>query len=98
VFPGIALGVIASRSTRVTDEMFAAAAKALADLVSKDALAKGLLFPPLPEIREVSVKIATAVAKVAVDRGFSKLPKADTTNLEKVVRSQVFEPVYDIYV
>jgi malate dehydrogenase (oxaloacetate-decarboxylating)(NADP+) len=98
VFPGVALGVIASRSSRVTDEMFAAAARTLADLVSKDALAKGLLFPPLASIREVSVKIASAVARVAIERGFSKLPKSSAENVEKVVREQVFEPVYDNYV
>jgi malate dehydrogenase (oxaloacetate-decarboxylating)(NADP+) len=98
VFPGVALGVIASRSARVTDEMFAAAARTLADLVSKDALAKGLLFPPLASIREVSVKIAGAVARVAIERGFSKLPKSSAENVEKVVREQVFDPVYDTYV
>jgi malate dehydrogenase (oxaloacetate-decarboxylating)(NADP+) len=98
VFPGVALGVIASRSSRVTDEMFAAAARTLADLVSKDALARGLLFPPLSSIREVSVKIASAVARVAIERGFSKLPKSSAENVEKVVREQVFEPLYDTFV
>jgi len=98
VFPGIALGIIASRATRVTDEMFAAAARTLADLVSKDALAKGLLFPPLSSIREVSVKIGASVARVAIERGFSSLPKSSAESVEKVVREHVFEPVYDNYV
>jgi malate dehydrogenase (oxaloacetate-decarboxylating)(NADP+) len=98
VFPGVALGVIVSQASRVTDEMFAAAARTLADLVSKDALAKGLLFPPLSSIREVSVKIASAVARVAIERGLSKLPASSAENVEQVVRAEVFEPVYESYV
>lgn len=98
IFPGVALGVIVSRSTRVTDEMFAAAAKTLADLVSEKALGEGLLFPPLSSIRDVSVKIATAVARIAITRGFSKLPPEAAENIEKVVREHVYEPVYHSYV
>jgi malate dehydrogenase (oxaloacetate-decarboxylating)(NADP+) len=98
VFPGLALGVIASHASRVTDEMFAAAARTLADTVSKDALASGRLFPPLASIREVSVKIATAVARVAVERGLSGMPGSVAERMESLIREQVFEPVYQSYV
>jgi malate dehydrogenase (oxaloacetate-decarboxylating)(NADP+) len=98
VFPGVGLGIIVSRATRVTDEMFAAAARTLADLVSKEALAEGLLFPPLATIREVSVKIASAVARVAIERGLSSLPRSSAENIEATVREQVFEPEYESYV
>lgn len=96
VFPGIALGIIASRTSRVTNEMFAEAARCLADQVSKDALAAGLLFPPLSSIRGVSVKIAAAVAKVAFDRGLATVTQP--RDLEAFIREQVFEPVYQSYV
>ena len=96
VFPGVALGVVAARVTRVTDEMFAQAARTLAGLVSEHDLASGLLFPPLNSIRDVSLKIAVAVARTAHERGF-----ADTTaprDLEALIREQVFEPEYREYV
>ena len=96
VFPGVALGTIASRSSRVTDEMFAAAARTLADVVSNDALAQGLLFPPLASIREVSLRIATAVARVAWERGLTELP--EPPDLDAFIRGHVFEPVYPSYV
>jgi malate dehydrogenase (oxaloacetate-decarboxylating)(NADP+) len=96
VFPGIALGTIASRSSMVTDEMFAAAARTLADMVSKDDLAQGLLFPPLPSIREVSFRIAAAVAQVAWKRRLTKL--REPKDLDALIRSCVFEPVYPSYV
>ncbi len=98
VFPGLALGVIVSHASRVTDEMFAAAARTLADTVSKDALASGLLFPPLSSIREVSVKIASAVARVAIERGLSTTPPAAAERMELLIRAQMFEPVYQSYV
>ena len=97
VFPGLAMGVIVSHASRVTDEMFAAAARTLADTVSKDALASGLLFPPLSSIREVSVKIASAVARVAIERGFSTTPPAAAERMELLIRAQMFEPVYQNY-
>jgi malate dehydrogenase (oxaloacetate-decarboxylating)(NADP+) len=95
VFPGIALGTIASRSSLVTDEMFATAARTLADCVSRDDLAQGLLFPPLPSIRSVSVRIAAAVARVAWKRGLARSRKPE--DLEAFIRGSVFEPNYPGY-
>ncbi len=96
VFPGIALGIIASQTSRVVDEMFAEAARTLAAQVSKDALANGLLFPPLASIREVSVHIAAAVAKVAFEKKLATV--SEPPDVEALVRAQVFEPVYQSYV
>ncbi|HEX5133221.1 MAG TPA: NAD-dependent malic enzyme [Candidatus Krumholzibacteria bacterium] len=96
VFPGIALGIIASRTSRVTSEMFAVAARTLAAQVSQAALSNGLLFPALSSIRAVSVEIAAAVAKVAFDSGLSPLPRPH--DLTEFVREQVFEPEYQSYV
>ena len=96
VFPGVALGAIASRASLVTDEMFAAAARTLADMVSQDDLAQGLLFPPLPSIREVSFRIAVAVAQVAWKRKLTKLRQPK--DLDALIRGSVFEPVYPSYI
>lgn len=96
VFPGVALGIVTFRITRVTDEMFAQAARTLASLVSETDWAQGLLFPPLPAIRDVSQRIAVDVAKVAFEAGLSSMqPPRD---LDKFVREQMFEPEYRSYV
>src|SRR6185369_15566993 len=55
IFPGVGLGAIASGTRLVTDEMFMAAAHALAHLVSETDIEQGSLYPALARIREVSV-------------------------------------------
>jgi len=90
VFPGVGLGAIAAETTCVTDEMFFVAAKVLADEVTEQDLALGRIYPSLARIREVSVKIAVAVAEVAFARGLTD--KARPTDLPGAVRSLMFEP------
>jgi malic enzyme len=61
VFPGVGLGILAGRLGRATDEMFFAAAQALAAGVSRAELESGLLFPPISRLREVARAVAVAV-------------------------------------
>ena len=96
VFPGLGLGVIASRAKHVTDEMFYVAAKTLAHLVSEDDIKQGTIFPPLSMIREVSGAIATAVAQEAYDSGLATAPKPK--DLAAYVRSLMYQPCYRSYV
>ncbi|MBR1088370.1 NAD-dependent malic enzyme [Bradyrhizobium manausense] len=92
IFPGVGLGVIASRSRLVTDEMFMAAAHTLANCVGKEDLAQGSLYPALPRIREVSARIAAAVADVAYQRGLADGPAPN--DVKALVQSAMYEPKY----
>ena len=67
IFPGVALGALASGASAVTDEMFLAAALALAGLVSEEDLKKGAVSPPTSTIREAAVVVAAAVAAAAAE-------------------------------
>jgi malate dehydrogenase (oxaloacetate-decarboxylating)(NADP+) len=96
IFPGVGLGAVASEATRVTDDMFFAAAKTLADLVSEDDLAEGRIYPGLDRIREVSAAIATAVADVAFQRGLTTMKRP--ADLPAHVKAQMYEPTYVEYV
>jgi malate dehydrogenase (oxaloacetate-decarboxylating)(NADP+) len=95
IFPGVGLGVVASEASRVTDEMFFAAAKALADQISESDLALGSVYPPLSRIREVSKIIAAAVADVAYKRGLAANAKPD--DLVSYIASHMYEPEYRSY-
>ena len=92
IFPGVGLGVIASGTRLVTDEMFMAAAHTLADLVSEADIKQGSLYPALPRIREVSAHIAAAVAEVAYKRGLAVGPAPK--DLLAYVQSQMYDPRY----
>ncbi len=96
IFPGVGLGVVAVRSTRVTDEMFMAAARTLAASVGEDDLAQGSLYPPLNRVRDVSAHIATSVAEVAFRNDFAEIERPD--DVLGYIRSQMYEPVYTSYV
>lgn len=74
VFPGIGLGAVGAAAGRVTDDMFLAAARALADEVSEEDLAMGSVYPPLSRIRELSLSVATSVADTAYKSGLANLP------------------------
>jgi malate dehydrogenase (oxaloacetate-decarboxylating)(NADP+) len=58
IFPGVGLG---AAGDRITDAMFATAARTLASLAGEALLANGLLFPPIHEIRRVSKAVAEAI-------------------------------------
>jgi len=96
IFPGVGLGAIAVRSRRVTDEMFLAAATALAAQVTQEDLDQGSLFPPLSQVREVSTKLAVAVAEVAFSQGHAGIERP--ADLHAHVRSCMYDPTYPQYV
>ena len=95
IFPGLGLGLVATGATRVTDEMFATAARTLADHVTDTDLAVGRVFPSFSRIREVSEAIAIAVAEVVYERGLARQPRPE--DLVAAVRAWVFDPRYREY-
>jgi malate dehydrogenase (oxaloacetate-decarboxylating)(NADP+) len=95
IFPGVGLGVLASRARRVTDAMFMASARTLADMVTAEDLAQGSLYPPLKRIRDVSARIGAAVALVARDAGLAGHAVPD--DALAFVREQMYQPVYRDY-
>ncbi len=92
IFPGVGLGVMGSGAKRVTEKMFLAAARALADKVDDDHLAEGRIYPPLSDIRDVSVAVAASVARVA-DHG-GELQGLPERELESRLRSLMYVPSY----
>jgi len=86
------LGVLATQSVRVTDEMFAAAAKCLDQQVSEDDFEQGRIYPSLKRIREVSVAIALAVAKVVFARKLTGM--TEPPDLLSHIESKMYDPAY----
>ena len=95
IFPGVGLGAVAVRARRITDAMFLAAARALAQQVRPQDLAQGSLYPPLASVREVSAHIAAAVAAVAFEQGHAEMIKP--ADLLAYVCSCMYDPRYPRY-
>ncbi len=96
IFPGVGLGVLASEASEVTNAMFLAAARTLAGLVQPEDLALGRVYPPLTKVRDISLQIAAAVARVAHDAGLARAPRP--ADLVEDIRGRMFEPRYRDYV
>lgn len=69
IFPGIGLGVLASGATRITDRMILAAARGLAAISPRRNDPEGMLLPPLTEMREAAIAVASAIARQARAEG-----------------------------
>lgn len=96
IFPGIGLGVTACEARHITDEMFTAAAKALAASVTEEDLDAGRVYPSLERIRDVSVAIAAAVSEIAFKQRLAR--RARPSDLPAFLRASMFEPNYRYYV
>jgi malate dehydrogenase (oxaloacetate-decarboxylating) len=90
IFPGVGLGAIAVRSRQVTAGMFSASARALAEMVDAATLAEGALYPPMSEVRNVSRRVAVAVAEEAIAEGLAE-PGVD---IEAAVDEAMWFPEY----
>ena len=96
IFPGVGLGVLASGSRLVPNEMFLVAARELAKKVTQADLDQGRVYPSLTRIREVSQTIAVELVKYAAQHGLATVEIPE--DIEGFVRSHMFEPDYKSYV
>ncbi|HZV70784.1 MAG TPA: NAD-dependent malic enzyme [Saprospiraceae bacterium] len=92
IFPGIGLGVVTCKAKVVQDSLFLAAAKTLAHIVSEEDIERGSVYPPLKDIRSISLKIAVAVAEKIYSSGLALVPKPD--DLEKHIADYMYDPKY----
>ena len=94
IFPGLALGILASRARHVTDEMIKASALELAELSPARIDRQASLLPPLSNIRAVSLAVARAVGRQAIRDATADI---DEIRFEKELTENVWNPVYEPY-
>jgi malate dehydrogenase (oxaloacetate-decarboxylating)(NADP+) len=92
IFPAMGMAIYATQAKRVTDEMFMTAARALAEQVSADNLAMGLIYPPQSDIYKSSMHIAEKVAEVIFDRNLASVPKP--SDLKAFIAAKAYKPEY----
>jgi malate dehydrogenase (oxaloacetate-decarboxylating) len=94
IFPGLALGILVSQASRVTDAMIMASARALASMSPAREDRNAPLLPPIADSRKVSLIVGEAVARQAIADGVADGDEAD---IEEKLRAYVWEPVYRRY-
>jgi malate dehydrogenase (oxaloacetate-decarboxylating) len=95
VYPGIGLGAIAVRARRISDAMFLAAAKAIAELSPAKRDPEANLLAPLVDIRKLSFHVALAVARQAQAEGFADARSEEET--AAAIKDKMWEPLYASY-
>lgn len=90
LYPGLGLGAIASRASKISNKMFAAAANAVAGMVNPNQLGSSLL-PQIENLRAVSATVAVAVAKTAMEEG---LARKNLTNVIQQIQDFMWQPQY----
>ncbi|PID74238.1 MAG: NAD-dependent malic enzyme [Desulfobacterales bacterium] len=81
VFPGVGLGIVASGATEVLPVFFSAAAHAVAEFITDEDIADGILCPPLHQLQEVSIEVA-------------KRHENDEARLNTLIEKMVWKPKY----
>ncbi|HRE90409.1 MAG TPA: malic enzyme-like NAD(P)-binding protein, partial [Myxococcota bacterium] len=97
IFPGLGMAAILGYVTRITDAMVMRASDALVEYTAERH--PGLLYPPVAELAEVSVRVATRVLEQALADGVAQIPErwvaqGALDDLEGYVRSHFFQPRY----
>jgi len=94
IFPAVGMAIFATQASRVTDEMFIEAARAVADQVPSELLKQGLLYPLQSNILETEIQTAARVAKLVFDSGLARV--ARPADMLAFIRSHVYRPEYKI--
>jgi malate dehydrogenase (oxaloacetate-decarboxylating) len=95
IFPGLALGIVASKARRVTDSMIKAAAQELLRHVPTRKDKNAPLLPPISQARELARWIGDAVGRQAIQDGQSDV--ASEADLIRELEGNIWEPVYVPY-
>ena len=92
IFPGVGLGAIACRASVITDDIFLTAAKTLANMITPAHLQTATLYPPMKNIRQVSLDIAVKVAEKFYEQGVAQEPRPD--DLRSFMAAKMYDPYY----
>ncbi len=94
VFPGLGFGSILADVSEITGDMVLEAAYALADYTREHHAAAGLLYPPVSELREVSMRVAARVIQRAIANGVARSTKVTAETAEAYVRAHAWQATY----
>ncbi|KAI0848652.1 hypothetical protein F5Y00DRAFT_238039 [Daldinia vernicosa] len=101
VFPGLGLGAILAKASKITDEMVYISASSLSESLNAEEVHKGLIYPHIERVRDASVVVAREVMKAARREGVSTLPEEQWVEWEewgdvaltKYIKERIYDPL-----
>ncbi|KAG6041237.1 hypothetical protein E4U41_005520 [Claviceps citrina] len=101
IFPGLGLGAILAKASRITDDMVYASAEALAGTLNAEEMQRGLIYPRIERVREASIAVAREVMKAARREGVSELAEQEWREWEEwgdvaltaYIKQRIYDPV-----
>lgn len=96
VFPALGLGSLLAEAAEVSDDMITRAADALAGQITEDELARGLLYPDVSRLREISAVGAAAVCEEAYAGGLARAERP--ADFAAAARDAMWTPDYPSFV
>ena len=94
IFPGIGSAAILAEASRITDAMVLEAAYALADYTAARHLESGWVYPPIKELQEVSIRVASRVMARAIDEGVARNQALNPSDCDTYLRQRFWRPRY----
>ncbi|CAE7081670.1 unnamed protein product [Rhizoctonia solani] len=91
-YPALGLGTVISRSRTLSPGMIMAGVQALAGLAPND---NRSLLPGLADVRSVSVHIAAAVVRRAIEEGHARIQlEGDNADVEEYIKMRMWDATY----
>ncbi|CAI0471919.1 unnamed protein product [Linum tenue] len=103
LFPGVGLGALLSGARLISDGMLQAAAECLASYMTDDEIKRGVLYPSIDSIRDITAEVGAAVLRSAVseklaeghgDVGPKEMKQMSNEETVEYVRRNMWYPVY----
>jgi malate dehydrogenase (oxaloacetate-decarboxylating)(NADP+) len=92
IFPALGLAIYATEAKKVSDEMMITAAEGVAEQVTEQDFEKGLIYPLVNNILEVSANVAIKVATFIFDSNLAGVERPD--DIESFIRSKMWKIEY----
>ena len=93
IFPAVGMAIVATEAKHVPDEIFITAARATADQVTDEQLAKGMLFPPQADVQKASHVTAVKSAERIFELNLARVEKPKS--IDKLITSLEYKPIYE---
>ncbi|OVA06863.1 Malic oxidoreductase [Macleaya cordata] len=99
LFPGIGLGTLLSGSRVISDGMLQAAAECLAAYMKEEEVLKGIIYPSISSIRDITKEVAAAVVREAIEEDLAEgYRDMDARELRKLSQVSIFALRRDMWI